>query len=115
MAGNATIYMIGIPVVIILLILVYYIYGIHKGFYSMQERVDKLEKRLQSRTENSIVTEDEWKTYKEEHESNNKFIDWMNAWIMKAQWYIKIPGYQWGTPPADKFGEFQDRLLLGKI
>ena len=70
MAGNATIYMIGIPVVIILLVLVYYIYGIHKGLGETQGRVDKLEKQLQGRTENSIVTEDEWKTYKEEHESN---------------------------------------------
>ena len=115
MAGNATIYMIGIPVVIVLLILVYYIYGVHKGMYAMQERVDTLEKKLQSSTENSVVSDAEWKTYKEEHESNNKFIDFMNAWIMKAQRYIKIPGYQWENPPTDKFGEFQDRILLGKI
>tara|TARA_B100001758_G_scaffold247544_1_gene265845 strand:- start:3665 stop:4012 length:348 start_codon:yes stop_codon:yes gene_type:complete len=115
MAGNATIYMIGIPVIIILLILVYYLYGLHRRSSDLEKRVESTEKNLQSSKQNSIVTEGEWKTYKEEHESNNKFIDWMNAWIMKAQWYIKIPGYQWGSPPADKFGEFQDRILLGKI
>jgi len=76
MAGNATIYMIGIPVVIILLVLVYYIYGIHKGLGETQGRVDKLEKQLQGRTENSIVTEDEWKTYCEKiNELSNRLMD----------------------------------------
>ena len=114
MAGNTTI-MIGIPVVIILLILVYYIYSLRKGLTDMEKRIESTEKNLQSREENSVVSTAEWTNLKEEHDSNNKFIDFMNAWIMKAQRYIKIPGYQWANPPSDKFGEFQDRLLLGKL
>ena len=114
MAGNTTI-MIGIPVVIILLILVYYIYSLRKGLTDMEKRIESTEKNLQSREENSVVSTAEWTNLKEEHDSNNRFIDFMNAWIMKAQRYIKIPGYQWANPPSDKFGEFQDRLLLGKL
>ena len=82
---------------------------------AQKERIESTEKNLQSREENSVVSTAEWTNLKEEHDSNNRFIDFMNAWIMKAQRYIKIPGYQWANPPSDKFGEFQDRLLLGKL